>query len=111
MKHGFYSIKVEYNLNKLIRLVAEFAQRVLRDGPRPSQGNKSDQAHPPIHPIKYTNSLTGNEKRIYEFVVRHFLACLSKNAEGLETVVDISIAEEMVSKFTGLRIFVRRAGV
>ncbi|KAK6635323.1 hypothetical protein RUM44_000574 [Polyplax serrata] len=73
----------------------EFAQRVLRDGPRPSQGNKSDQAHPPIHPIKYTNSLTGNEKRIYEFVVRHFLACLSKNAEGLETVVDISIAEEM----------------
>lgn len=40
---------------------------------------------------------------MYEFVVRHFLACLSKNAEGRETTVEINIAGE---KFTanGLEI-------
>lgn len=76
----------------------EFARKVLNDGPNPFNGNKSDKAHPPIHPIKYTNGLNGNEKRIYEFIVRHFLACLSKHAEGLETCVDIQIAEE---QFTG----------
>jgi DNA topoisomerase-3 len=31
---------------------------------------------------------------VYEFVVRHFLACISKNAEGYETIVEIDIAGE-----------------
>lgn len=35
-----------------------FAQSILERGvPTPRNGNKSDQAHPPIHPTKYTNSL------------------------------------------------------
>lgn len=36
-----------------------FAQRVLDQpgGPNPRQGKKSDQAHPPIHPTKYSNTL------------------------------------------------------
>ncbi|XP_063995529.1 DNA topoisomerase 3-alpha [Diachasmimorpha longicaudata] len=81
----------------------EFAQRVLNDGITPRQGKKSDQAHPPIHPTKFTDTLQGNEARVYEFVVRHFLACISKNAEGFETTVEINIAGE---KFTtsGLQI-------
>lgn len=34
-----------------------FAQNILdTGGPTPRQGNKSDKAHPPIHPTKYTNS-------------------------------------------------------
>lgn len=77
-------------------ILPAFAQQILDNGPNPFQGNKSDQAHPPIHPLKYAPGLQGNEKRIYEFVVRHFLACLSKHAEGLETIVDIDIAEEKV---------------
>lgn len=50
--------------------------------------------------------LIGNEARVYEFVVRHFLACLSKNAEGRETKVEINIAGE---KFTanGLEIIAK----
>lgn len=52
------------------------------------------------------NFLTGNEAKVYEFVVRHFLACLSKNAEGLETTVEIDIAGE---KFVanGLKIIAK----
>lgn len=36
-----------------------FAQRVLDQpaGPNPRQGKKSDQAHPPIHPTKYSDTL------------------------------------------------------
>ncbi|XP_043945526.1 DNA topoisomerase 3-alpha isoform X2 [Protopterus annectens] len=72
-----------------------FAQGILdRGGPTPRNGNKSDQAHPPIHPTKYANSLQGNDQRLYEFIVRHFLACCSQDAQGQETTVEIDIAKE-----------------
>ncbi|KAJ3645178.1 hypothetical protein Zmor_022858 [Zophobas morio] len=72
-----------------------FAQRVMDEGgPNPRQGKKSDQAHPPIHPTKYTNNLQGNEQRVYEYIVRHFLACVHKDAQGFETIVTADIAGE-----------------
>ncbi|XP_029688056.1 DNA topoisomerase 3-alpha [Takifugu rubripes] len=85
-----------------------FAQRVLEQpgGPNPRQGKKSDQAHPPIHPTKHSSSLQGNEGRLYEFIVRHFLACVSQDALGQETVVDVDIAQEKFST-SGLMITAR----
>ncbi|XP_045929127.1 DNA topoisomerase 3-alpha isoform X1 [Micropterus dolomieu] len=85
-----------------------FAQRVMDQpgGPNPRQGKKSDQAHPPIHPTKYSNTLQGNEGRVYEFIVRHFLACVSQDALGNETVVEIDIAQEKFST-SGLMILAR----
>ena len=40
---------------------ADFATRILEEmgGPTPRVGKKSDQAHPPIHPLKMANSLAG----------------------------------------------------
>lgn len=38
----------------------------------------------------------GNDARLYEFIVRHFLATCSKDAQGQETTVTINIADEMV---------------
>ena len=83
-----------------------FQFRILNEwnGPNPRQGKKSDQAHPPIHPIKHTDSLHGDEARVYEFIVRHFLACVSKDAVGAETTVNIDIAGE---KFVGHGLSVR----
>ncbi|XP_076161533.1 topoisomerase 3-alpha isoform X1 [Ptiloglossa arizonensis] len=83
-----------------------FAQQLLEQGLNPRQGKKSDQAHPPIHPTKYVDNLQGNEAKVYEFVVRHFLACISSNALGQETTVEIDIAGE---KFiaNGLQIIER----
>lgn len=55
----------ELNLQPLVQQQTEsgnwgdFAQRVLQDGINPRQGKKSDQAHPPIHPIKFANNLHG----------------------------------------------------
>ncbi|GBP35686.1 DNA topoisomerase 3-alpha [Eumeta japonica] len=103
----------EMNLGQLIGLQTQdpnwggFAQNILDSGgATPRQGNKSDKAHPPIHPTKYTNNLTGNEQRIYEFIVRSFLACCSKDAQGQETSVTIDIAGEKFSA-TGLMITAR----
>lgn len=45
-----------------------FAQRILESGgPTPRNGNKSDQAHPPIHPTKYTNSLQVSNPHVQVF--------------------------------------------
>ncbi|XP_028400889.1 DNA topoisomerase 3-alpha-like [Dendronephthya gigantea] len=84
----------------------QFAANLLEEGANPRRGTKTDNAHPPIHPTKYTGTLNGNEKRLYEFIVRHFLACCSKDAQGVETVVEIDIAGE---KFTakGLTIIAK----
>ncbi|KFQ53766.1 DNA topoisomerase 3-alpha, partial [Nestor notabilis] len=91
----------ELNLSALVQQQTQdpnwgaFAQRILdQGGPTPRSGSKSDQAHPPIHPTKYTANLQGNEQRLYEFIVRHFLACCSQDAKGQETTVEIDIASE-----------------
>ncbi|BES96136.1 DNA topoisomerase [Nesidiocoris tenuis] len=100
------------NLNSLVELQAgdtrwgNFAQGVLQDGANPRQGKKSDQSHPPIHPIKYANDLSGNDAKLYEFIVRHFLACVSKDAKGHETSVTININGELFT-CSGLMIIER----
>ncbi len=68
----------------------------LQDGgySAPRKGKKNDQAHPPIHPIAHAGNLTGDAKRVYEFVTRRYLACCSKDAEGFETTIDISAGGE-----------------
>ncbi|CAF1077721.1 unnamed protein product, partial [Didymodactylos carnosus] len=82
-----------------------FAQRVLNDGPNPRNGKQTDQAHPPIHPTRYPDQqLQGDEKRVYELIVRHFLACVSKDAQGDETIVQIMINNE---KFSASGLIIR----
>ncbi|CAF3174149.1 unnamed protein product [Rotaria sp. Silwood2] len=91
----------EINLNPLVQNQISdqrwgiFAQRVLNDGPRPRNGKNTDKAHPPIHPIRYPDGqLTDEENKLYELIVRHFLACVSKDAQGDETTIKINIANE-----------------
>lgn len=50
--------------------------------------------------------MSGNEKRVYELIVRSFLACCQKDAQGHETIVDIDIAGEKFSA-SGLMILAR----
>lgn len=38
--------------------------------------------------------LAGNDKKVYDFVCRSFLACCSKDATGTESTVEIDIAGE-----------------
>lgn len=71
-----------------------FAQTVLEKGINPRQGKNSDHAHPPIYPTKFTSTLSGDESRIYELIARHFLACVSADAKGVETEIKIEINGE-----------------
>ena len=84
----------------------QFANGILQVGPRPRNGNKSDQAHPPIHPLKWINTLTGDEARVYELIVRHFLACVSADAVGKQVKVQIKVEEE-VFETSGLTVIER----
>ena len=75
-------------------------------GPHPRVGKKTDQAHPPIHPLKPATNLNGNDARVYELITRHFLACVSQDAIGKETTVGIDINGEKFSA-NGLMIIHR----
>lgn len=60
----------------------------------PRRGKNDDKAHPPIHPTAHASNLTGDEKRVYEYIARRYLACCSKDAEGWQTTVDIVCGSE-----------------
>ncbi|KAG7396429.1 DNA topoisomerase 3-alpha [Phytophthora boehmeriae] len=77
-------------------------QQLLNEGKYeiPRHGNSDDQAHPPIHPTKSVdlNTLSDpNEKKVYEFVTRHFLAGCSRDAKGSQTSVWMSMLSESFS--------------
>ncbi|KAL4819272.1 DNA topoisomerase [Aspergillus spinulosporus] len=63
----------------------------------PRAGRHNDQAHPPIHPVCWVNptTLTEDERKVYEFVTRRFLACCSDDAKGQSTDVEIRYGDEM----------------
>ena len=59
-------------------------------------GAKNDGAHPPIYPVKVMQLTDQNEEeyKVYDLILRHFLACCSKNAKGLENSIKIKVKDE-----------------
>jgi DNA topoisomerase III len=87
----------------------QFAQGLVNGGFQwPRQGSHDDKAHPPIHPVNYVTSgvLNEQERRVYEFVVRRFLACCSHDAKGELTQIEI-LYEPEIFKASGLRVIER----
>ncbi|KAH8423294.1 DNA topoisomerase 3 [Aspergillus melleus] len=75
----------------------QYARGLLDGGFRtPRSGRHNDKAHPPIHPICWVSpsALSANEKKVYEFVVRRFLACCSEDAKGQTSEVEIQYGDE-----------------
>ena len=64
---------------------------------QPRSGRNNDQAHPPIHPVNYVapGSLNDDERRVYEFIVRRFLACCSEDARGEATDIELEYGSEI----------------
>jgi len=72
----------------------QYAQGLLGEGGAfrtPRSGRHNDQAHPPIHPVNYVapTVLNQNEKKVYEFVTRRYLACCSEDAKGEATDIEL----------------------
>ncbi|KAG1812148.1 DNA topoisomerase [Suillus subaureus] len=72
----------------------------------PRRGKNNDKAHPPIHPTAHAGNLAGDEKKVYEFITRRFLASCSKDAEGKETIVQVDYGGEEFNA-TGLIVLQR----
>ncbi|KAI9658943.1 MAG: DNA topoisomerase [Bathelium mastoideum] len=86
-----------------------FAQGLMNGGfNQPRNGRNNDKAHPPIHPVNYVtrDRLNDEEKKVYEFVVRRFLACCSEDAKGETTTVEIDYGGESFHA-TGLLVLQR----
>ncbi|KAF1924014.1 DNA topoisomerase III [Didymella exigua CBS 183.55] len=87
-----------------------FAQGLMNGGfNQPRMGRSNDKAHPPIHPVNYvaSNALhSENERKVYEFVVRRFLACCSEDAAGEATDLEIDYGSEIFHAH-GLRVIAR----
>ncbi|KAK9435971.1 DNA topoisomerase III [Metarhizium brunneum] len=76
----------------------QFAQNLVNGAfKQPREGRHDDKAHPPIHPITYAapSVLSPDEGRLYEYVVRRFLACCSEDALGMATTVDLQYGDEI----------------
>ncbi|BBM97047.1 DNA topoisomerase III [Marchantia polymorpha subsp. ruderalis] len=87
-----------------------YAQRLLDPASnlwrQPSNGGHNDKAHPPIHPTRFSegeSNWSHDHRRVYELVVRHYLACVSQPAIGYKSTASIDIAGETFTA-TGLMI-------
>ena len=62
----------------------------------PKMGSGDDKAHPPIHPVRYAENegLNVKEKKVYDLIMRHFLATLSPDAKGQETTIRVKMGDE-----------------
>ncbi|MCQ2817944.1 MAG: DNA topoisomerase, partial [archaeon] len=91
--------------------MGDYCRRLLDDSngaaryKNPRQGKGDDKAHPPIHPVKFDDgsNLNAKEKKVYEFISRHFLGSVSPDATGTATTAELECAEEEF-KATGLVI-------
>ncbi|HWQ63845.1 MAG TPA: DNA topoisomerase I [Methanospirillum sp.] len=70
----------------------------------PTQGKKSSTDHPPIHPAGVaTPEQLGENWKVYELVVRRFLATLSPDAEWMTMKINLTASKEGYTS-TGSRL-------
>lgn len=70
------------------------------------KATKDDKAHPPIHPVKLAGDedfTTNEESRVYDLILRHFLASVSRDAVGSKAIVEVDLNEETFTA-SGLKV-------
>ena len=75
---------------------AEQAQTVLdKDSVYPRQGKKEDDAHPAIHPTGMApKNLNKSERKVYDLIVKRFLATFGDPAKRESLTLTFDVAEE-----------------
>ena len=70
-----------------------YVQELLRDGPLISNKGTDMGDHPPITPCRPAREgeLSGDMARVYDLVVRHFIASVSKDAVWASTRIDFDV--------------------
>ena len=91
------SLPLEKTVASLVKIKDFAAAAPLLDAPlKPTQGKKFDAAHPPIYPTHalYPSALDGPKARVYELIVRRFLATFSGPMVTESTRADIEAGSE-----------------
>jgi DNA topoisomerase I len=91
------SLPVRELVSSLVRIKDFSAAAGLLDGElTPTRGKKETTDHPPIYPTQalYPNALEGPKRRVYELVVRRFLATFSPPMITESTRADIEAGSE-----------------
>ena len=93
------SLNLKNTLNELLK-VPEFVGNIQKIFSQKqivaSKGEKETKDHPPIHPVSAAQKLQLNERqwKVYELVVRRFLATLGEDAETENLSVEILLGKE-----------------
>ncbi len=76
------------NLGKIVQALAKQAeyaalanQLISAKRFKPLEGKKEDSAHPAIHPTGQQGSVGERERKLYDLIVRRFLACMAPPAQ------------------------------
>lgn len=89
---------------------ADYANKLLNNNfQNPRAGQRDDQAHPPIAPCKAVDPSTIDKpelRSVYTLVVKHYLACCSRDAVGRETQLVVRMDSEEFTA-TGLMVLER----
>ncbi|NQV08468.1 DNA topoisomerase I [Candidatus Woesearchaeota archaeon] len=79
----------------------ELVQKLLSQELTPNNGKKTDPAHPAIYPTGIIRDIDGREARIYDLIVRRFMATFGKPATRETMQINIDVNEEIfISKGT-----------
>ena len=89
--------------NILKRLSQRFKETKLVTRDKPIEGKKSDPAHPAIHPTGEFQELSGDEKKIYELIVKRFIACFCPDAKLANKIIT-ALVDNLKFKARGLEI-------
>ncbi|MEK6936905.1 MAG: DNA topoisomerase I [Nanoarchaeota archaeon] len=96
-------LPLSLNLKKIIEQLNknsaynEICSELLKKELKPNEGQKSDPAHPAIHPTGEFASLEGKQFRLYDLIVRRFLSTFGENAKKQTNHIDIDINNETFS--------------
>ncbi len=86
---------IGYNriLDKLKKAFPTLTKNLSRDFP--IQGGKNDPAHPAIFPTgEQSFKISAEEKKVYELIVKRFLACFSPDALIENKTIKVNVAEK-----------------
>jgi DNA topoisomerase I len=70
---------------------------------KPSEGKKSDPAHPAIYPTGEIRKLDGQEKQLFELIVRRFVACFGEPAIVEERKISVEV-NDLVFTARGIQV-------
>jgi len=112
----------EFNHHELIQSFqavagefGDYANKLLSNNnfQNPRAGQHDDNAHPPITPAKAVDPETIGDltqRKIYTLVVKHYLACCSRDAVGRETELTLNTGKELVGNIPSMGALVDRPG-